>query len=56
MGVLRANKDSLLAVLEAFVHDPLLNWNERMDTEGSEDHDIDSRPIAVVNSGIYRKP
>lgn len=26
MGVLRANKDSLMAVLEAFVHDPLINW------------------------------
>ncbi len=27
LGVLRANKDSLLAVLEAFVHDPLLAWH-----------------------------
>eukprot|EP00003_Mantamonas_plastica_P010783 TRINITY_DN2025_c0_g1_i1.p1 TRINITY_DN2025_c0_g1~~TRINITY_DN2025_c0_g1_i1.p1 ORF type:complete len:2240 (+),score=782.23 TRINITY_DN2025_c0_g1_i1:702-7421(+) len=26
MTVLRENKDSLMAVLEAFVHDPLLNW------------------------------
>ena len=26
MAVLRANKDSLMAVLEAFVYDPLLNW------------------------------
>ena len=26
MGVLRRNKDSLMAVLEAFVYDPLLNW------------------------------
>lgn len=26
MGVLRHNKDSLMAVLEAFVYDPLLNW------------------------------
>lgn len=26
MSVLRNNKDSLLAVLEAFVYDPLLNW------------------------------
>eukprot|EP00053_Salpingoeca_punica_P020177 m.209872 g.209872 ORF g.209872 m.209872 type:complete len:925 (-) comp17813_c0_seq1:564-3338(-) len=26
MGVLRANKDSLLAVLDAFVHDPILSW------------------------------
>uniref|UniRef100_T1ISC3 Serine/threonine-protein kinase TOR n=1 Tax=Strigamia maritima TaxID=126957 RepID=T1ISC3_STRMM len=26
MNVLRVNKDSLMAVLEAFVYDPLLNW------------------------------
>ena len=26
MQVLRENKDSLMAVLEAFVYDPLLNW------------------------------
>lgn len=26
MHVLRKNKDSLMAVLEAFVYDPLLNW------------------------------
>ncbi|CAF0732022.1 unnamed protein product [Adineta steineri] len=26
MDVLRKNRDSLMAVLEAFIHDPLLNW------------------------------
>lgn len=26
MQVLRVNKESLLAVLEAFVYDPLINW------------------------------
>jgi FKBP12-rapamycin complex-associated protein len=26
MGVLRKNKDSVMAMLEAFVHDPLINW------------------------------
>lgn len=26
MRVLRENKESILAVLEAFVHDPLINW------------------------------
>lgn len=26
MKVLRNNKDSVMAVLEAFVYDPLLNW------------------------------
>lgn len=32
MCVLRRNKDSLMAVLEAFVYDPLLNWR-LLDTE-----------------------
>ena len=26
MRVLRENKESLMAVLEAFVHDPLISW------------------------------
>lgn len=26
MSVLRHNKDSLMAMLEAFVHDPLISW------------------------------
>jgi FKBP12-rapamycin complex-associated protein len=26
MKVVRDNKDSLMAVLEAFVYDPLINW------------------------------
>jgi phosphatidylinositol kinase/protein kinase (PI-3 family) len=26
MRVLRENKESIVAVLEAFVHDPLINW------------------------------
>ena len=26
MSVLRSNKDSVMAMLEAFVHDPLINW------------------------------
>jgi phosphatidylinositol kinase/protein kinase (PI-3 family) len=26
LRVLRANRDSLMAVLEAFVYDPLINW------------------------------
>lgn len=38
MTVLRANKDSLLAVLEAFVYDPLINWRLLQAD--------DSRPVA----------
>ncbi|KAJ5232571.1 hypothetical protein N7468_005527 [Penicillium chermesinum] len=35
MRVLRENKDSLMAVLEAFIHDPLINW--RLGTQESPD-------------------
>ena len=26
MGVLRSHQDSLMAMLEAFIHDPLIKW------------------------------
>ena len=26
MRLLRSNRDSVMAMLEAFVHDPLMNW------------------------------
>jgi FKBP12-rapamycin complex-associated protein len=35
MKVLRENKDSLMAVLEAFVYDPLISWRL---TAGQEVH------------------
>lgn len=28
MGILRSNGDSLMSVLEAFVHDPLVEWTK----------------------------
>ncbi|XP_064459506.1 serine/threonine-protein kinase mTOR-like [Ornithodoros turicata] len=37
MKVLRGNKDSLMAVLEAFVYDPLLNWR-LMDSQPKVKH------------------
>lgn len=37
MHVLRRNKDSLMAVLEAFVYDPLLNWR-LLDTTVDKNH------------------
>lgn len=37
MLVLRRNKDSLMAVLEAFVYDPLLNWR-LLDTATDKNH------------------
>jgi FKBP12-rapamycin complex-associated protein len=33
MEVLRDNKESLMAVLEAFVYDPLLNWKLVTETD-----------------------
>ena len=33
MRVLRDNKDSVMAVLEAFVYDPLLNWRLTMESK-----------------------
>lgn len=30
MGVLRNNRSSLLAMLEAFLYDPLLSWTVRL--------------------------
>ncbi|KAJ7577108.1 phosphatidylinositol 3-kinase [Mycena floridula] len=44
MQVLRDNKESLMAVLEAFVYDPLINWRlmqTDMDTRRTEDSETD---------------
>lgn len=40
MRVMRTNKESLMAVLEAFVHDPLLNWR-LLGTQAPSDDDAD---------------
>jgi serine/threonine-protein kinase ATR len=29
MKLLRANSDTLMSVLESFIHDPLVEWNRR---------------------------
>ena len=51
MEVLRENKDSLMAILEAFVTDPLLNWRliagENITTEGTNRPAI--RQIETIN-------
>ncbi|KAI6023936.1 hypothetical protein PISMIDRAFT_679672 [Pisolithus microcarpus 441] len=44
MSVLRANKESLMAVLEAFVYDPLINWRlmqADVDARRQDDTDVD---------------
>jgi FKBP12-rapamycin complex-associated protein len=45
MGVLRENKESLMAVLEAFVYDPLINW--RLLTTGPSPGDGQMRRSSV---------
>ncbi|KAL4065913.1 phosphatidylinositol 3-kinase [Scleroderma citrinum] len=45
MSVLRANKESLMAVLEAFVYDPLINWRlMQADVDARRQDDVDVDP------------
>ena len=39
MSVMRQNEDSLMAILEAFVHDPLMNWKLLETVQGGEEED-----------------
>ena len=41
MSVMRQNEDSLMAILEAFVHDPLMNWKLLETVQGGEEEDAD---------------
>jgi FKBP12-rapamycin complex-associated protein len=50
MDVLRKNRDSLMAVLEAFVHDPLLNWRLL------ESHNTEQGPNAATSVASNRSP
>lgn len=49
MRVLRENKDSLMAVLEAFVYDPLISWRL---TAGQEGH-VAGKLFAKHTVGIF---
>ena len=50
MDVLRKNRDSLMAVLEAFVHDPLLNWRLL------ETNTVEQLPTGVPSAANNRSP
>eukprot|EP01016_Furgasonia_blochmanni_P050795 TRINITY_DN7905_c0_g4_i2.p2 TRINITY_DN7905_c0_g4~~TRINITY_DN7905_c0_g4_i2.p2 ORF type:complete len:326 (-),score=90.83 TRINITY_DN7905_c0_g4_i2:337-1314(-) len=51
MGVLRENRESLMAVLEAFVYDPLLNW--RLLTPSAAANTINKEnPAAGMNPAL----
>jgi phosphatidylinositol kinase/protein kinase (PI-3 family) len=52
MSVLRENKDSLVATLEAFVHDPLISWRLFYSNKVKvRKNPADSKSTAVVKSG-----
>ncbi|EFA77745.1 protein kinase [Heterostelium album PN500] len=62
MTVLRNNKESLMAVLEAFVHDPLINWrlltpNHEKETKIKQDLiDTESPEPSLTTSPVHRQP
>merc|ERR1711934_88012 len=49
MLVLRSNKDSVLAMLEAFVHDPLINWR-LLANQATEQNGSSAEPSSNTNS------
>lgn len=55
MSVLRENRDNLMAVLEAFVYDPLINWRlltfNQMDTPTKQKKPIEMESEEGVGGG-----
>lgn len=51
MAVLRDNKDSLVAMLEAFVYDPLISWRLLDQSSDEVAKDIGTEPFATTGSG-----
>ena len=49
MRVLRENKDSLMAILEAFVHDPLINWRLLNETGENDKNELDDPVSGKIN-------
>lgn len=47
MSVMRQNEDSLMAILEAFVHDPLMNWKllEKPNMEASRTLSVNGEAV-----------
>eukprot|EP01133_Synstelium_polycarpum_P000171 gene171-204_t len=59
MTVLRNNKESLMAVLEAFVHDPLINWRLLTPNHEKETTKIKQEspePSLTTSSPVHRQP
>eukprot|EP01059_Diplonema_ambulator_P003629 TRINITY_DN13342_c0_g1_i3.p1 TRINITY_DN13342_c0_g1~~TRINITY_DN13342_c0_g1_i3.p1 ORF type:complete len:2822 (+),score=973.50 TRINITY_DN13342_c0_g1_i3:85-8550(+) len=58
MGMLRRNKDSLMAMLEAFVHDPLISWRLDTNAEGTAQQPAQTplpnqEPTSAVDIGSF---
>ncbi|RDW62509.1 hypothetical protein BP5796_10811 [Coleophoma crateriformis] len=56
MRVLRDNKDSLMAVLEAFVHDPLLNWRLTVNNSPQGSNFRSEQQDSIMVGGLGRRP
>ena len=56
MEVLRRNKDSLMAVLEAFVYDPLLNWrliDKKPKSKKSKAEGCPTANVLILFKGVF---
>lgn len=57
MQVMRTNKDSVMAMLEAFVHDPLINWrlatieNPKIDPDAGDVKGISAEESVKISAG-----
>lgn len=50
MKVLRSNKDSVMAMLEAFVYDPLINWR-LLNTTDATSEIVNAREVESKEGG-----
>jgi serine/threonine-protein kinase mTOR len=55
MEVMRNNKDAVMAMLEAFVHDPLINWRLLESNEISKNKDDLTKKTSYVIERISNK-
>jgi FKBP12-rapamycin complex-associated protein len=55
MRVLRANRDSVMAMLEAFVHDPLINWRLLGEGEGNADEKEAQQDETATGADMIRR-
>jgi len=51
MRVLRENRESIMSVLEAFIHDPLLEWSENS-KQGTTSTDLAKKCVDVIDKKL----